>query len=364
MRQWCTDTFVVPLNPRFARVRSLAGLLSGSALTLPYYRNAKLQAWVEHVVSRERIARAVAFSSPMAQYLHGRPDLRTVIDLVDVDSVKWTSYADEHRWPLSAVYRREGERLLAFERDAVARSAAAVLVTAAEARLFGRLAPECASRVHVIENGVDSDYFAPDERLVSPYGPGESPIAFTGAMDYWPNVDAVTWFAREILPRIASQRPDVRFHVVGMNPTAAVRALASDPRVVVTGRVDDVRPYLQHAAAVVAPLRMARGVQNKVLEAMSMARPVVVSAVAAEGLRARPGVELETAEGAAAFADRTLAVLDPRRGGPMGEKARARICEDYCWDRSLARFGELLEARESGLQTSAGPVVRDLATVG
>jgi len=109
LRQWCADACVVPLNPRFARVRSLTGVLSGEALTLPYYRNAKLQSWVRDIVKRERIGRAVAFSSPMAQYVRGLPELRTIVDLVDVDSAKWTSYADEHRWPLSAVYRRVGE---------------------------------------------------------------------------------------------------------------------------------------------------------------------------------------------------------------------------------------------------------------
>ncbi len=343
LSRWCADACVVPLNPRLARLRSTIGLAFGEALTLPYYRSATLRAWVDRTVADQRITKAVAFSSPMAQYLRHLNQVRFVVDLVDVDSAKWMSYADRHRWPLSVLYRREGERLLAFERGAVARAAAGVLVTRAEVELFNRLAPECSPRMHAIENGVDSEFFAPNESLKSPFDSGEAPIVFTGVMDYWPNIDAVTWFAREVLPDVARVRPDVRFYIVGMNPAASVTALSADRRVVVTGKVADVRRYLQHAAAVVAPLRVARGVQNKVLEAMSMARPVVVSAAAAAGLAARQGVEFEVAEGAAAFINRTVTVLDPSYGNRMGECARTRICAHYRWDANLAHFAELID---------------------
>jgi polysaccharide biosynthesis protein PslH len=343
LSRWCADVFAIRIHPGRSRLRSFVGLLSGEALTLPYYRNVTLRAWVDATVAKQGIVRAVAFSSPMAQYLRHLGHLRSVVDLVDVDSSKWTSYANEHWWPLSAIYRREGERLLAFERDAIARAAAGVLVTHAEAGLFARLAPECSSRMHVIENGVDSAFFAPNESFRSPFKAGETPIVFTGVMDYWPNIDAVTWFARDVLPGIANERPDVRFYIVGMNPRPAVTALSSDPRVAVTGRVPDVRPYLQFAAAVVAPLRIARGVQNKVLEAMSMARPVVVSDTASAGVAARKGLEFEVADSAAEFIARTLDVLDPERGGSMGERARARIRAAYCWDTNLARFADLIE---------------------
>jgi len=343
LSRWCAEAHIVPLNPRHARLRSLSGLLSGEALTLPYYRSAELQDWVARTVAAQHIVKAVAFSSPMAQYLCDLPQVRTVVDLVDVDSAKWTSYAAERRWPLSMVYRREGERLLAFERAAVARAAASVLVTQAEVALFNRLAPESNGRMHAIENGVDSEFFSPREEFRSPYVEGELPLVFTGVMDYWPNIDAVAWFAREVLPEIARKRPGVRFYIVGMNPAPTVRGLGADPRVIVTGKVADVRPYLQHAAAVVAPLRVARGVQNKVLEAMAMARPVVVSAAAAAGIAARPGVDFESADGADDFVDRTLAVLDATVGEEMGKRARSRICAAYRWDVNLARFGELLD---------------------
>lgn len=342
LRQWSVDICAVPLDPRVARLRSLVGLVSGLALTLPYYRSRRLQQWVSGTVADQRIAKAVAFSSPMAQYLRPFPQVRTVVDLVDVDSAKWTSYANEHRWPLSFIYRREGERLLAFERDAVARAAAAVLVSRAEVQLFDRLAPECSAKLHAIENGVDSAYFAPSPAFVSPFRPDEVAIVFTGVMDYWPNVDAVTWFAREALPAIVRKRPDVRFHIVGMKPALSVRALSSDPHVVVTGKVDDVRPYLQHARAVVAPLRVARGVQNKILEAMSMARPTVISTAAAAAVSGEAGSEFHAADSADDFVAKVLGLIDADEGAAMGRRARAHIITGYAWERNLKEFDQLL----------------------
>ncbi|MBN8507411.1 MAG: TIGR03087 family PEP-CTERM/XrtA system glycosyltransferase, partial [Burkholderiales bacterium] len=275
LRALCAGLHVVHLEPRRARLASLAGLATGEALTLRYYRDAGLARWVRELVKRERIDAVVAFSSSVVPYAEGL-GLPVLVDFVDVDSAKWREYALRHRWPLSWLYRREGERLLDFERAASARSARSFFATEKEAELFRRLAPECAGRVEGMDNGVDAAHFAPDPSHVSPYAAGETPIVFTGAMDYWPNVDAVVWFAREVLPRLAERWPALRFHIVGRNPAPSVRALAS-PAVNVTGTVADVRPWLQHAAVVVAPLRLARGIQNKILEAMAMARPVVAA---------------------------------------------------------------------------------------
>jgi sugar transferase (PEP-CTERM/EpsH1 system associated) len=306
-----------------------------------------LRQWVEATIAENNIRKAVVFSAAMAQYVDRLPNIRVVLDLVDVDSAKWTQYADRRAWPLSFIYRREGAKLLAVERSAAARAAATVLITRGEADLFVRLAPECNGRVHVIESGVDTNYFAPHGDRPSPYPSDEAPIVFTGAMDYWPNIDAVSWFAREVLPSLAQQRPDARFYVVGMNPAKTVGALAADARVTVTGKVADVRPYLQHAIAVVAPLRVARGIQNKVLEAMAMAKPVVVSSAAASGITAVKGVDFETAGDAEEFCRKLLVVMRPEVGHAMGQHARARIVADYCWARNLSAFDKLLES-ESG----------------
>ncbi|MFP5402700.1 MAG: glycosyltransferase, partial [Gammaproteobacteria bacterium] len=167
-------------------------------------------------------------------------------------------------------------------------------------------------------------------------------IVFSGAMDYWPNVDAVGWFATELLPRIRQQLPGVRFWIVGMNPAPAVQALAGEG-IVVTGTVPDVRPYLAHADVVVAPLRIARGIQNKVLEAMAMARPVVVSADSAAGLAAQPGQDCEIARDGEDSVRQVLQLLeDPARRSAMGVAARSCVVENYSWQAHLARLDTLL----------------------
>ncbi|MCU0968985.1 MAG: TIGR03087 family PEP-CTERM/XrtA system glycosyltransferase, partial [Rubrivivax sp.] len=254
LRERCAGLHAEPLDPRRAKVASLAGLVTGDPLTLRYYRSAALRRWVQATVREQSIDAVVVFSSSMAPYAEGL-GLPVLVDLVDVDSAKWADYAPRHRWPLSWLYRREGERLLAYERDVVARAAHAFLVTDKEVALFEQLAPECRGRVEALGNGVDAEVFAPDPARVSPFAAGETPLVFTGAMDYWPNVDAVTWFAHEILPRLRERHPAARLHAVGRSPTPAVRALAGDA-VAVSGTVPDVRPYLQHAAVVVAPLRL------------------------------------------------------------------------------------------------------------
>jgi sugar transferase (PEP-CTERM/EpsH1 system associated) len=348
---FCESKLAVTLDPRAAKLRSVTGFLTGEALTLPYYRSPEMRRWVERVVAAHSIRRVLVYSGTMAQYVRDL-NLHVVLDFVDVDSAKWTQYSERRTWPSSYVFRREGEKLLSFERSAAAGSAASVFVSRAEAELFLRLAPEFSVRVHVIENGVDSDYFSPDPQRASPFRTDEAAIVFTGAMDYWPNIDAATWFAREIMPAIIKQRPDARFYIVGMNPSQAVRSLASIPGVVVTGSVPDVRPYTQHASVVVAPLRVARGVQNKVLEAMAMARPVVVSMSAANGIAAEPGVDFERAGDAKQFSGTVMKLLSKDAGSAMGWRARARIRAAYNWDRNMAGFERLLRPAGEALRAA------------
>jgi polysaccharide biosynthesis protein PslH len=344
IEKMCASINAITLRPMLARLRSAVGVLTGEALTLPYYRNAALAQWIERTIHEHAISKAIVFSSAMAQYVLGHRELRVVVDFVDVDSAKWDQYGRSRSWPLSTIYGREGRRLLAFERVVAARAQASVFVTEAEANLFCSLAPECARTVHYAQNGVDTDYFAPDPKRVSPFAPNEDAIVFTGAMDYWPNIDAVTWFASEVMPRIVARRPSARFYVVGMQPAPAVMALDRDPGITVTGLVPDTRPYLQHAGVVVAPLRVARGIQNKVLEGMAMGRPVVVSAGAAEGILAANGIDFEVALDAEEFADKSLALMDDEsRSRRMGEAARARVIAAYSWSANLLPFASLVE---------------------
>jgi sugar transferase (PEP-CTERM/EpsH1 system associated) len=336
VRGWCAGFHAARLAPRRARVASLAGLATGEALTLRYYRDAGLAAWVDRTLGAERIDAVVVFSSSMVQYAEGRPDLPLLVDFVDVDSAKWAEYAGRHPWPLSWLYRREGERLLAYERSAAARAKRSFFVTDKETELFRSLAPESAHSIEPLCNGVDAGFFAPDAQRASPYASGEVPLVFTGAMDYWPNIDAVTWFAQEVLPGLKRDWPTLRFHIVGRSPPPAVQALASES-VKVTGTVPDVRPYLQHARVVVAPLRLARGVQNKVLEAMAMARPVVCAQACLEAIDADPGRELVGAGDAADFQRQVAALLQaPAAAEALGRAARERVLKSYSWQAHLS----------------------------
>lgn len=347
VRRFCAEVHCVPLDPRWAKLRSLRGLMRGEPLSLPYYRDARLQSWVDRVLAEHHIKRALAFSSAMAQYLRGPryQRLRRVMDFVDVDSAKWAQYAAGKPWPLSGVYRREGRVLLDYERTVATEFAASVFVTDEEAALFRRLAPAVApARVTAIANGVDMDYFNPDRDYPNPYPADEQTLVFTGAMDYWANVDAVNWFARAVFPEILRAVPNSRFYIVGARPTAEVQQLAALPGVRVTGTVPDVRPYLAHAHLAVAPLRIARGVQNKVLEAMAMAQPVVATPAAMEGILPCPDLQESAADDPATLAQRALALLaDPAQREQRGRAGRDWVLRHYHWERNLSRISLLLE---------------------
>ncbi|MDB5748637.1 MAG: sugar transferase [Massilia sp.] len=338
----CASSHFAPLNPTLARVRSLGALLKNRSLSLDYYRDASLERWVDATVARHKISRLLVFSSAMAQYADKYPQARRVVDFCDVDSDKWRQYAGQKSWPMSWLYRHEARQLLAYERRVARDYDASLFVSAPEAALFRDLAPESSARIGFFNNGVDTDYFSPDTAYANPYAPGERAVVFTGAMDYWPNVDAVQWFTSEVLPQLRTRFADLRFYIVGARPTQAVRDLANLPGVFVTGTVPDVRPYIAHAQASVAPLRIARGIQNKVLEAMAMATPVVVSPQALEGIDAEPGLDLVLADGAGAFIEAVSGMLHARQDA-MGRAARARVERQYSWPSNLACIGEQLE---------------------
>lgn len=343
LQELCASVHCAKLNPKLARVRSLGALFADRSLSVDFYRDAGMRDWVDRTAKQHGIRRVIVFSSPMAQYALQVPDARRVIDFVDVDSDKWRQYADKKRWPMSWLYGHEARQLLAFETDVARRFDSSLFVSAAEAALFRTLVPaDVAAKVDYFSNGVDTDYFAPSDRIAKPHPDGVRSIVFTGAMDYWPNVDAVQWFADEVFPAVLRAHPAAQFTIVGARPSAQVQALASRPGIVVTGTVPDVRPYVMHADVAVAPLRIARGIQNKVLEAMAMARPVVVSPQALEGIHAEPGADLLLAPDAQTFAGAVndlLASPDPA----LGERARRTVIERYGWTSNLSRIDALLE---------------------
>ncbi len=342
VQKMCASSHFAPLNPKLARVRSLGALLANRSLSLDYYRSRQLQNWVDGAMKQQKIDRVLIFSSAMAQYAEAYPDARRVVDFCDVDSDKWRQYAEKKSWPMNWLYRHEARQLLAYERHVARECDASLFVSAPEADLFKELAPESVAKIGFFNNGVDTDYFSPARSYASPYPAGERAVVFTGAMDYWPNIDAVQWFAAEVFPQLRARFADVRFYIVGARPAAAVQALAQLPGVVVTGTVPDVRPYIAHAQVAVAPLRIARGIQNKVLEAMAMATPVVVSPQALEGIEAIPGTDLLLAEDAAGFVA-TVSALLTVTDAAIGRVARAKVEQLYSWPSNLARIEARLE---------------------
>ncbi len=342
LRRWCGEVRLERLGPVRPRLRMLPALLGGEPLSVAAYRSAAMRRWLRHTVRATGAMRFVAFSTAMAQYADVMPrGARRVLDMVDVDSEKWRQYGQRRRGWAGWIYRREARSLLARERAAAAAHVAVTLVSPAERDLFRRLAPETAERLLVLGNGVDRDYFRPSGEYPNPYASGIRPIVFTGAMDYWPNVDAVTWFADEILPRVRAGIPDAVFHVVGLRPTTAVRALSRRPGIEVIGATPDMRPWLAHARLVAAPLRVARGVQNKVLEGFAMARPVLATPMALEGIELEHGYPL-CAESPAALARLAAEVLQSGDRG-LGERMCAWVGEHYDWERRLAPLAGLLD---------------------
>jgi sugar transferase (PEP-CTERM/EpsH1 system associated) len=334
--------------------RTLLRTRPGQPLTLGWFHHPLLAAWVRRGFAARRFDAALVYSSAMAPYAMGDAarGVRRVLDMVDIDSEKWAAYAAAARWPKRQLWAREARTLLAFERAAAAAFDATLFVSRQERDRFVALAPEAAPRAGWVDNGVDLARFDPRGDWPSPFTGPAPAIVFTGTMDYWPNIDAVCWFARAVLPLLRGRAAAPVFHVVGANPAPTVRALAALPGVVVTGRVPDVRPYLAHAAVAVAPLRIARGIQNKVLEAMAMARPVVASPEAFEGVRAMPGRDLLVADGAEAMAQAIGAVLDGAHAG-LGAAARDAVLAGHDWGAALAPLDALLRGAGAPRQIDA-----------
>ncbi|MEM1189236.1 MAG: TIGR03087 family PEP-CTERM/XrtA system glycosyltransferase [Pseudomonadota bacterium] len=348
LRQYCADAFFVARNPTLHRLVATSALLSGRPISVAFYQSSAMQAWVDRVVTNVGIETALLFCSPVAPFVApgtqaGDALNRVILDLVDVDSEKFRQYAQAGtglgRW----LFRREGRLLLEHEKATSGWCGRTFLVTPEEAALYEKRAPELSGTIDHFSNGVDTDYFRPDPTFPDPYGKKMKVLVFTGAMDYAPNVEAVESFARSVFPVLRSRHPELQFWIVGGKPTKTVTDLASISGVEVTGRVADVRPYLQHALAAVAPLKIARGVQNKVLEAMAMAKPVLASANALTGIDVPSSELLEPVE----TPDEHLLALAPLIDGatsapPLREGLRLWVKKRFAWDSTLAGLSATL----------------------
>lgn len=334
------ECLFLPVSTTQKWLRAAIGCLMGQPVTAAYLHCGEMRDWISKLTRSYRVDRTVVFGSGMAPYVLEHSQLnpeRAILDMVDVDSDKWRQYAEVARWPQAWVFRREAKKLRQLERAAANRFAATLLVSDFEANTFATLAPESASRIFAVPNGVDLNYYTPGS-FPNPFRPGEIPIVITGRMDYRPNIDAVEWFLSEVLPRLKVQLPSVRFYAVGANPPVSWRD-GGKSGLAVTGHIPDVRPYIQHAAAVVAPLRIARGVQNKVLEAMAMEKPVVATREATRALSVTAGVELLIENDPIFFAN---AVVHAIQRSHLGQNARQYVEKYHDWDRNFSELDRLL----------------------
>jgi sugar transferase (PEP-CTERM/EpsH1 system associated) len=352
LRRLCASVGCFPVTPLIQKGRAFLRMQSGRPLTVDVFDNNGLRQWVTQTLSNKSISRVFVYSSAMAGYVTHYKDGIRILDMVDIDSEKWRAYARCHRWPMRALFAREADTLLGLERQLVRQFDFTLFVSEAEASRFAVLAPESDGRIGWMDNGVDLETFSPKHTFASPYARGSTNIVFTGTMNYWPNIDAVKWFAETALPRVREKYRSANFYIVGAKPHQTVRRLDRNPGVVVTGRVPDVRPFLAHAGVVVAPLRIARGTQNKILEAMAMARPVVATPEGFEGLRAIPGRDLLIAKTPDAIAQSTIDILD-NRYPHLASAARRAVEDNHQWTRTLqaldAIFCTNMQRHETGV---------------
>jgi sugar transferase (PEP-CTERM/EpsH1 system associated) len=344
LRGRCRQLAAIPLSPTWAGLRAVAGLISGGTATETYFASRHLHDRVMEWSRRIRFDAVLAFSSGIAPLALEVPASRRILDFVDLDSRKWTESAAQASWPMRWVYRQEGARLGRREREWMSAFDACVVCTQREADLV--VDDMLQRKLHVIETGASLEVESPGnsgadytDRL-----PAEPIVSFLGAMDYPPNIEGAYWFADSIWPLIRQRRPDAEWWIVGRSPTRAVRELENGCDIRVTGTVPAVEPYLRKARVSIAPLRLARGVQTKVLTAMGTGRPCVVTSCVADGIGARNGHELLVADEPAGFSETVAMLLDDRRRAEaVGRAGREFVQRRYQPSKSLASLEQLLQ---------------------
>ncbi|MCC7014376.1 MAG: TIGR03087 family PEP-CTERM/XrtA system glycosyltransferase [Planctomycetes bacterium] len=324
----------VRIDLKRAKLRALPLLATSKPLTLGVYGSSELQAVVDELAPNMDVG--YAYSSSMGAFLEPHARLRRVMHFAELDSDKWRQYAERTRPPMRWIYAREQRTLLEFERRVAGSFDENVLCTPLEQRIFQREIPGASSIV--MRNGVDLAHYRP-----TPERREAGHMVFVGVMDYLPNVDGCVWFVNEILPRLRERFPEAHLSIVGSRPTPEVTALARHRGVHVTGFVDDPREYLGRAMVSVAPLRIARGIQNKVLEALAMGLPVVGTTSATQGVEGQPGRDFLLADSV----DEQVAALasllqDPAEAHRLGRRGRAFVEAHYDWDVALAPLDALL----------------------
>lgn len=326
----------------------IEALASGKPVSLTSFQSREIQTYVRDTLKTRSIDCIFVFSGQMAQFVPADFPGRVIMDFVDVDSAKFESYADDGVGPMAWINRREGRLLRAFEKRVANFADHSLFVSDAEAGLFRRRSGLDDQKVKAVGNGIDLDFYDPAKVSAVDLPHEGWLIIFTGQMDYRPNVEAVVSFAKEAMPEILNHHPDAQFAIVGRAPTADVIRLDGSNNTMVMGSVDDIRSWLQAADIVVAPLRIARGIQNKVLEAMAMGKPVVASAAAAQGIEAANGEHFCVADDVQQEAMLVCDLLsNSAKAQALGERASALIRSNYSWKTQLAGIAELCDFDEN-----------------
>ncbi len=344
--RFCSSVEVFETGRLSPRLRAGWASLTGGSLTAAYFRSPGLARRARQIALTAPPSAVVACSSSMAQYAPLLGKVPRLLDLVDVDSAKWSLYAEDARFPKSAVFGLEARRLQAYEKELVATYDRVAVTTGRELEKLGQFSPT--DNAFVLRQGIDVDAFDGEGREEAPV----PTLAFTGQMDYLPNVAAVTWFGHKVFPRLRRQRPTLEFHIVGRRPSPAVQALASLPGVHVTGEVPDIAPYLDRAWVFVAPLRVSLGVPTKILEAMASQVPTVATEAAVRGLvdgGIQHGRDLLVAEDETDLIESIERLLSERHlRERMGSCARRFVCRSYSWEHTAGQLEEELLAIDSG----------------
>lgn len=338
----CKGTLIEHWHPHWKWLRAAWSFLCGRTLSEGLFHSRRLHNRLEKLAQTVQFDGIVVFCSSMAQYLDTRSfrdsAAGVIIDLVDVDSQKWYDYAEKaHGWR-KWIYHTEGSRLRKLETELEKRCDALVVVTPEELATYKSFCKT--EKIYAVPNGVDSDFFSP--------APDTQPIpkrcVFVGALDYHANLDGITWFIQNIWPELIEKHPEAQLDVVGSNPGAQIKRLAQrSPGVNLVGEVEDVRPYLHRSCLVTVPLRVARGIQNKVLEGMAVGKAVIASPESVEGIQAQDGEHLCICSTPREWIMRIDELFqDPARRITLGKQARERILQCYSWDAQLSGLGDLL----------------------
>lgn len=335
LKGFCANVEAEFIQPAIKKIFSLSTLFfSKRSCTEYYFYSRKLHEIVCRNVTEKKYDLIFLYCSSMYQYIDTRWKIPVVIDFVDVDSDKWIQYSRYASFPKNKIFKIEGGKISSLENEILKNADASFIVTQKEADFLQKSNPD--SKVYAVPNGIDFDFFDSMKVPPNPELAKQDYIVFTGAMDYFPNEDGVIYFYKEIFPAIKKEFPAIKFFIVGRNPGEKVIQLSENKDVVVTGAVDDIRPYIKHAKIAVVPLRMARGIQNKILEAAAMGVAVICTSVAHEGLELIPDHEIIVEDNPAEFASQTINLLqkDSERNR-IAVNALKKLHQKYDWPKNL-----------------------------